>query len=290
MNLTRDGQLHPLTRLSPLVDENIKLWKTLPGQHWYYQGIKKAKRSAMVLVEHGEQSNEYGPIPLLAVHRFGKGEVFFVGINSIWRWRYKIGNKITRRFWSQGMQYLGLPHLLGHVDRVNIDTSGQDFEVGDAIEVHLRVMDERYEPWSDDSTVLLCKNKETSEVVEFSMGSAGVKSGRYQGEILLKEGEWTLMVQGLEDQKEKIIMVKKPRYETYNPAMNKPLLMDMAKVSDGQFIGPDELKDLPDLLADKKELMRNVSELEIWDKGLFLFIFMMAATLEWFIRKRNDLV
>ncbi|RMD80093.1 MAG: hypothetical protein D6820_07245, partial [Lentisphaerae bacterium] len=77
LKLTREGRYHPITRLHPLVEENERLWERLPPHYWYYTGIKRLKPSAIALVEHSKAVNEYGPIPLIATHRFGKGQVLF---------------------------------------------------------------------------------------------------------------------------------------------------------------------------------------------------------------------
>jgi uncharacterized membrane protein len=286
---TREGLHHPLTKLSPIVEENQSIWEKLPPQYWWYKGIVKAKRSATVLIEHDSERREGVAVPLMATQRFGKGEVVFLGINSIWRWRDRVGNRYTQRFWGQAVQYLGLPHLLGYVDTVQISTVGREFELGTPIDVDLRVMDEDFEPLDEKQVTLLAKEKLSGEVLTLPVSSAGANGGRYRGQIHLKEGEWELTVQGREDAVQHPIRVVRPQYEQQNPAMNLKLLEQMAAISGGAVMKPESLASLPELLQQRQEWIRVADSIEIWDSTLLFLLFLAFACGEWALRKKWDL-
>lgn len=285
LSLTQEGQLHPLTQLSPLAEENRRIWKELPHQYWWYKGITKAKRSATVLVEHQSERNENGPIPLIATHSYGKGEVVFVGINSIWRWRHRVGNRYTQRFWGQAVQYLGLPHLLGYVDPIQINTSGREFELGKSIDVNIRALDENFEALKDAQVILEAKNAKSGERLPFPISATVAGSGRYRGQIFLEEGDWQLELQGRENQNPYPIKVFKPQYELQNPAMDFQTLNQLATMSGGKVILPDQLSTFTELLKDNVKLIRLNSNVDIWDSWVLLILFILFACGEWALRK-----
>ena len=46
---------------------------------------------------------------LFVRHTYGFGQVFYVGLDSTWRWRYRIGDLYHHRFWSQAIRWAANP-------------------------------------------------------------------------------------------------------------------------------------------------------------------------------------
>ncbi len=289
LRLTREGRFHNITRLEPLPEENERLWPTLPAHYWYYTGIRKLKPSAIALVVHGQAANEHGPIPLIATHRYGKGQVLFLGINSIWRWRYRIGNKLTNRFWIQTMQFMGLPHLLGNMKRVQIMTEGRNFTVGEKIDINAKLLTENYTPLRKDDITLVAQNSETLTEQTFTIQASKLKEGFYEGAIFLKEGRWNLTVDGYRDEEELVLEISEARYEFEKPAMQQVTLENMAKASGGAFFTLKDIDTVPEKISERVELVRSPIEKTMWDTWLALLIIACTTGLEWFFRRRVDL-
>ena len=289
MRLTRDGYNHIVTRLHPLPEKNAEIWTKLPGQFWYYTGIKRLKPTALSLVEHASKRNEYGSIPLMAIQRYGRGNVLFSGFNSIWRWRYKIGNKFTNRFWGQTIQYMGLPHLLGNMKRVNFQTQGRDFTIGEKIPVSVRVLDRDFRPVNDDEIVLLATEEETAQDMSFTLAREEDKKGAFAGKMFLQEGTWHVTVEGYEKEEEIILDIRPPQFEFESPAMRIKELQSVADASGGSYIEMDQIWKLPELVSGTTKKMRSQLKKELWDTWLTLLFIACACAIEWILRKRIDL-
>ena len=289
LRLAHEGQFHNITRLSALPDENEALWAQLPPQYWYYSGIKRLKPSAIALVEHGKVVNEYGPIPLVATHRFGKGQVLFMGINSTWRWRHKVGNRYTNRFWIQTIQFMGLPHLLGNMKRVQLMSQGRSFFVGERIDITAKVLSENFTAVRDDFVTLVALNKETSEEKTFKIQRDQAKEGFFAGTVHLQKGLWEVWVDGYAEEDRLTLSIREPHYEFEKPAMQQASLTTIADASGGQFISLVNAASLPDRISQTVQPVRSPVEKSIWDTWLMLLLITFTASLEWCLRKRVDL-
>lgn len=289
LRLTREGRYHLITRLNPLEEENLKLWPTLPNQYWYYTGIIRLKPTAVSLVEHATAQNEYGRIPLMALHRYGRGQVLFMGFNSVWRWRYKIGNKYTNRFWGQTIQFMGLPHLLGNLKRVQFETQGRDFIEGEQIPVTVRVQTPEFQPIRDQQVTLVASNKDTGEESRFTFHIEGDKVGVFDGNLSLKKGTWHIVVEGYDQEETLVLDIRPPRYEYEKPAMQKNVLQTVADLSGGTYIDLGEIATLPEKIGKVSKLSRSKADLTLWDTWLSLLLITICTAAEWVLRKRKDM-
>lgn len=287
--LTREGQNHVITRLSPKQDENSRIWAGLPGQYWYYTGIRQLKPTAISLAEHSTARNEFGRIPLIAFQRYGKGQVLFMGINSVWRWRYKVGNRFTNRFWGQTIQFMGLPHRLGHLREVQFQMQGRDFLEGEQIPLTVSVVTRDYLPYRAESVNIVAVRGDGAETVDFPIRAEQGKSGIFAGNIALRKGTWRLFVEGRNEQGDLVLDIREPRLEYEKPAMQKELLTQVAQSSGGRFIELDEIGGLPQFLAERSKPARERSEIPLWDFWWLFVLVLLAASGEWIYRKFHDL-
>jgi len=289
LRLSREGQFHSITRLTALPDENEELWTRLPPQYWYYSGIKRLKPSAIALVEHGKAVNEYGPIPLVATHRFGRGQVLFFGFNSTWRWRHKVGDLYTNRFWVQTIQFMGLPHLLGNMKRVQLLSEARSFFVGERIDITAKVLTENFTAVRDDFVTLVAQNRETSEEREFKVQRDQAKEGFFAGTVHLQKGLWDMWVDGYAEEDRLVLNIREPHYEFEKPAMQQASLAAIADASGGQFISLADAQSLPDRISQAVKPIRSPVEKSVWDTWLMMLVVMFTASLEWYLRRRVDL-
>lgn len=288
LRLTETGRESIITRLHPHPEENARLWEKLPGQYWYYKGIRKLKPGAVALVQHASVSNEYGPVPLMAYHRFGRGQVLFLGFNSIWRWRYRVGATFTDRFWGQTIQSLGLPHLLGNMHNITIETAGRDFSAGEKIDVTCRMVSESLIASDLDSITVIANEVEGDQRKEFKL-PRGLENGAYQGAVVLPQGSWELMVMDHENEAKHRIRVHKANLEFEKTSMDKVQLTRMAEISGGQFVAMSDLANLADLMSEKSQQKRVVFEKSLWDGWLFLILICLLTSGEWLFRKQENL-
>ena len=81
--------------------------------------------------------------------------------------------------------------------------------------------------------------------------------------------------------------------ELDNPAADHKLLEEIAELSGGDSMTPEQLGDRLQAWVDEgvpNLEMTRVSRITLWDNWPFLFCFVGAMSLEWFFRKRRGLV
>jgi hypothetical protein len=138
-------------RLGADDQENRRAWDNLGKLPWY-QPVSRVHPLATVLLEHPTDTCVDGktPQPLIAIRRFGRGEVVYLGWNETWRLRRLYGEKFYRQFWGQLIHRLGLSHALGAQKRFVVRTDRQQYQVDDPVHVTIEAYDEDFEPLTEE--------------------------------------------------------------------------------------------------------------------------------------------
>jgi len=142
----RAGEL-PFMRLDDDPQLNLKAWDNLSRLPWYQPVANKHER-AIVLAQHPTDKCLDGktPQPLIAIRRYGAGEVVYLGFNETWRLRRKYGDKYYRRFWLPMIDRLGLSHALGPRKRFVVRTDRRKYRIEDEVIVRVQAYDDNYQP------------------------------------------------------------------------------------------------------------------------------------------------
>ena len=152
ITLTGDGRLNPLLQLSDReADDDPSrasrperdIWAELPPHYWAVVGKKKSAATTLAYYP-GEKKElpraEQEANSLIAWHAYGRGRVLYVGLDSTWRWRYKVGDQHHHRFWGQLVRWAVNDKLLpGGVGKVRFGTQEPTYDNGKEIEVRLRL-------------------------------------------------------------------------------------------------------------------------------------------------------
>ena len=288
--LTPEGRRSPVFSLSVDADLNDRLWEDSSLMYWFYPA-ERLKPGATSLLEHPHQSNRYGNYPLVARHRYGRGQVMYFGIDETWRWRFRPGPDQHRRLWGQIISTLSMSHLLGKTNRIQIDTDREEYTVGDKVKLIPRVLDQDYDPL-EGPTVTAVVERSDLEKVEVTLAGQQGHPGVFQGEFVPEvEGAYRVVISGEEEETEHSFNAVVPRIEFDDPGMRKELLEQVAAASDGRFVPLHELSTLADeLKAREHHLEARREEKTLWDAPGIVVIFTILMGLEWFIRKRSDLL
>jgi hypothetical protein len=147
-------------KLSPLADqydfmrlgadarENELAWNNLGELPWY-QPVRRLESSASTaLAVHPTDVCVDGetPQPLIAIRKYGRGEVIYLGLDEMWRLRRKYGELYYRQFWGQMIHRLGLSHALGNQKRFVVRTDRQRYRADDKVLLTVEAYDENFEP------------------------------------------------------------------------------------------------------------------------------------------------
>jgi hypothetical protein len=229
--------------------------------------------------------------PLIVQQRYGKGQVVFIGTDETWRWRAKPGPEAHRRFWGQIIGSLSQAHLLGKTNRVQLETDKSEYVIGDRAVITARLLDQNFNRRVDDVVTAVI---ERGTLGREEVTLAGIKDqpGTYHGEFVPGTvGEYRLTIKDEADEAERLFTAVPPRIEFDEPGMRIELLSNIANATKGRFATLSQLDELKKDLATQEQILEpRREERALWNSPGIILLITMLLGLEWFYRKRWDLL
>jgi hypothetical protein len=149
--LTAEASLHEFMRLGRDESDTAQAWSKLDPLPWY-QPVERPHPQATVLLAHPTDRCADGrtPQPLIAIRRYGRGEVVYLGFDQMWRMRKGVGDRYYRQFWGQLIYRLGLSHALGSSKRFVVRSDADKYQPGDAAVITVEAYDKDFRPLKAD--------------------------------------------------------------------------------------------------------------------------------------------
>lgn len=246
LNLTSEGRTSLLTMLGNTEEENPAIWRQLPGFFWHAP-VVKAKGGTEVLAVHGNRRGKFGPIPLLVTKAAGNGKVLFMGIDSAWRWRRGVEDLYHYRFWGQVARWMSYQRNMAAGQRVRLFFHPERPEPGATVTLNANAFDPNGAPLKDGNVSIDITSPEgKTERIELQKNEStwGSFSGRFKVTL---PGEWKLRAtasDATDNPVETVILAQGTEIEKTGQPARPEVLEEMAKVSRGRVIQPDQLPDL----------------------------------------------
>ena len=276
--------------------ENMEAWKNLGKLSWY-QPVSGIHSQAIVLAEHPYDTCDDGitPQPLIAVRRYGNGEVVYIAFNELWRLRRKHGELYYRQFWSQLINRLGLGHALGSQKRFVVRTDREKYQADDKAIISVEAYDENFEPLTEAD--LNGRSLSAEMFVPDATGRATVlheftipqlRDGRFETRLpLYNDGQYQVRVLDpiTQDKSEVRFQVAGVSAELRNAVRNVELQDEIARQSGGssfEIRQADQLFDQLQLKDVREEFTRNHP---LWATPLWFILITGLMLGEWFSRK-----
>lgn len=286
---------HPVMSFRGEPDENQKIWGLMPGIYWSFPATR-AKPTARVLMERGDQVSAEGNQPLMVSGRFGAGSVLYLGFQGTWRWRpVGLQAQYFDRFWIQVVRFLVETRSLQGSRRGFIDREKTEYELGQRVNLVARLLDEQFQPSTEPSFDAIIKSDDGRQQT-VKLKRLPNQEGRYEGAFPAKRlGSYEATVK-LGDDSEKLIdpvtfRVVSPSAETGSYWLNEKLLRDISTRSGGKYFRLDSIDKLPEELPNRVERYTFNSPPEpLWDanpklRWLIFALPVVLLTIEWAMRK-----
>jgi uncharacterized membrane protein len=294
MQLTRDGKRHPIMQGITSYFERAQDSGCVLGS---INVTGKRKPGAIVLAEHPDMSIEGEPLAVVAVARYGEGKTMIVTGSTTYKWHLKyrgLGlDSPYVRFWGQAVRWLAGVKGPDSGGLFAIWTDRRNYSPGQTVHINVRLDSERMKQPLPDSLVV---QAEVENHVQPVYAQAKGDGRHYEGEFTpSKGGQYEISSsvtdrEGKTEQKSVGIAVGRRFIEFENPDLNDELLRRIAADSGGKYYAYHEasrlLRDI-EVIASAHSEEREVS---IWDTPLFFLLFLVLATAEWVLRKRNMLI
>ena len=308
LKLTPEGEAETMLQFSTDREENQELWKDLPGHSWALLGQPKPGATVWASVPHPDAAGPaVSPLDaerlgaVIVQQPYGFGQVIWLGIDSTWRWRYRVGDKYHHRFWgqlarsaAQSKAVLGNEYVKFGPDRTDIDAGDEAIFRARWLPQFLR----KFPNLKARAELYRVKEKDPPEK-PFTVVPLAPTEGRplvFEGKaVSLPTGEYNvkLVVEGADIGENEIVtslFVHSPQsLELSDLSANVELLRQIAQASGGRLLQADELAELPALIRPEVQQLTIRHEYSLWDKWPTLLLFFALLTAEWVMRKLNGL-
>jgi hypothetical protein len=292
---TAHAARYPFMRLGESDPENDRAWENLGELPWY-QPVAMPHPQADVLAQHPTDRCADGktPQPLIAIRKYGQGEVVWLGFNEMWRLRRRYGERYYRQFWSQLIYRLGMGHALGPEKRFVARLDRSQVAAEQQVTLSVDAYDEEYLPLAPErlppeGLTARWLPPPTSQMPAQSLVLAPVRPG-------LWEVRFTIPVEGthrfqLQDplsprQVELRLEVAPNSAERHRSVRDEALQRAIAQTSGGRTYDLRTVHRLPEELRLSPPLERHAKNIPLWATPWAFTLLVGLLLVEWLARKR----
>ena len=290
--LTQLGQRSLLTRLGGAEQNNLDVWGTLPGFHWY-AGIKRAKAGAEVLAVHDQVATTSGRVPLIVTKTYGTGKVLFMGTDGAWRWREGVEDKYHYRFWGQVARWMAYRRQMAKGETMRLFYSPDRPRVDDVVTLNANVTDSLGGPLVEDSvTTQAISPSGVTQTIRLQPSKEDAW-GLFVGSFAPKEpGNYRLVASSTETGAsiQTDLSVQGWNRERQGRLARFDVLDEIAKITEGELVPVSEVHSLLDSLAILPEPEPIVHRIRIWSHPLWAGFLILLLGLFWIGRKMTGAV
>jgi hypothetical protein len=316
VTLTEAGKDVEFLRLEAegTLEENLHRWASMPRHYWGVVG--KAKKGAAVLAyvtgeeealtpqQRRQQEEEHA---LMVRSNYGFGRVFYVGLDSTWRWRWRVGDTYHHRFWSQTIRWAASdkPLMTGN-QFVRFGTPQGVYSSGEAVKVVVRLSEEIADipPDLKAQAKIVRKGGGKKETV---VAVVPLKQRDFQQRVLegqlrnLSGGQYhvELDIPAFKDKlaappeggkpgtlKAPFSVTEGESGEMMHLGTNWALLKELAeKNGTGRVYTAEDAEELIGLLGQKAVTRTESDESKLWQWPWILIVVVLLLTAEWVLRK-----
>ena len=292
--VTADGRESGSTSLALSDETTDRIWSHVSPMH-ALPPLDGAKKGATVLLTLSGSSSGFDQYPLVAWQRYRTGKSLFVATEDLWRMRLEVGDRYHSRFWGQTIQFLTLSRLLGENKQVTIETDNSSFSAGDTVQIYANVLTESFEPVElPEYTVVLERKGAPDSAAEIALGPVPGSDGLFSGaHVAGEDGTYLLRAKAADAER-----ANSPEFEvaTVPPEARETgarhdVARQVAELSGGRTLTLAGLAALPSDLGPQPALTTvDHIDKELWDAPLWFLLILIFAAVEWFLRRRENLV
>ena len=303
IQLTPFASQYDFMRLGETDQEMARGWGNLGRLPWY-QPVRRLETSAStVLAEHPTDMCIDGktPQPLIAIRKYGRGEVVYIAHNEMWRLRRKYGELYYRQYWGQLIHRLGLSHALGLQKRFVVRTDRQQYQPDDTVLLTVEAYDENFEPLTSDDLdqrhlegELWLPERSTDALNETrSISLTEYRPGVFETRVPVTEsGDYVARVIDPVSQEpiDVYFQVNNLSIERRSATRNVSLQDNIAAETQGKSFSMHEAKDVLASFKPPRLTETSVEVFPLWSTWLCFTVVIALMLMEWLVRKLSNLV
>jgi hypothetical protein len=292
LELTPEGRGDPVFEFHPDPLRNRAILTSLPGMYWSFP-VTRARPGATVLARHGDprMSNQYGRHVLLASQLYGPGRTVFIGFDSTYRWRYLAEDHFDG-FWARLVDRVGRNKALGGRFPFQVHLGKGAYRVGDRVSIGVRYTDSAALAEASELTAELEIAGGPPEPIRFERAAddPGLLTATFPAQ---QAGSYSLKIvpMAAADLGSAVrvstttFRVDPPKREIDEPALNRPLLTELARLTGGRVFDLSEVPRLDDAIPIREVTRTLENRDELWDAPIFYVTIILCLSIEWVLRK-----
>lgn len=294
VELTEEGLLHPVTRLSEDSRRNLKLWDEIPPFEEHLQVIEP-KTGARILALHPDKYYRDQKLPLIFYHTVGRGKVLTFLTGPLWKLGFlNIGfggdDQAYRQIVMNSINWLTTRE---DVEQIRLSPSQQVYKSGERVTFQGVVMDDNYTPL-ENSVINLVVSPADGDSLVVAMPQSG--PGRFSADLgLLPSGKYDYHAEVVWE--DKTLKKLDGQFEVEGFSLEEEtlflppdILQRISQASGGKTYNLADFDQLADDLMAVPRFRIETAEAKLAQSLWVLLIILGFLSLEWILRKRLQLL
>jgi len=318
LTLTQTGRETKFMEMDSDPTKSASIWRGLPRHYW--AAVGQAKPGATTLAYLADGQAKKNPLEaekqsaLIVKQNYGFGRVLYVGLDSTWRWRYRVGDRYHHTFWGAAIRWAASdkPLMIGN-DFIRFGTPQPVYARDEEVKIVVR-LNEELGPIKPDllAAARILKPAKDGEaekavaLVPLSRRAAqprvlegrvrDLPAGEYAVELVMPDFTDKLLAKAGPAGKPNAGEPGKPMraHFTMKPPDSKemidletrwPLLEEIAAKSGGKVFTAEDAGQLVDLLVSQSVPYSERHEQKLWQWWVLLALVLALLTVEWAGRK-----
>src|SRR5499427_6789705 len=287
---TRDGASSPVTQIADTEEHSSDRWNEMPEVSTV-NPIRAVKPGVTVLLTATDKQKQDQVV--LAYQRYGRGKAVAMPIQDSWIWKMDakipVEDLTHATYWRRLVRWLvdGVPDL------VNVTTTQDRVEPGEAVKIVAEVSDKAYAE-VNDSHVVATVTSPSGKKSDFPMEWTVTRDGEYRASFVPDEpGLYDIKVDAARasgDQKslgtnEVHVRASAGDAEYFDAAMRGSLLRRIAEDTGGRFFTSSNASLVPEAVTYTGRGVTVVEERDLWDMPILLLLLLGLLSAEWAFRR-----
>lgn len=297
-SLSLTGKNSVIMKVTDNSADAVQQWQELPPV-WISKLNVTAKEGSEILarVDMTKATNvirSRKDIPLIVSKKTAQNKSIFIVPYGLWKSYFVMAglrktNAAYVSFVSNSVKWLT---TVEDTKPVIVTVSKNVYRNGEKVVFNGQVYDEQYNPVNDASVKVKIKAANRIHDIELEFAGNGRYNGRLNGlEIGDYEYEGEAIRQDMSLGKDRgKFSVEDFSIELLQTAMNEKLLKAIAAESGGHYFPVNDFPAIEKHLQFQSLVIEEKKEIELWNKIILLFVLTGLLTVEWFIRKRSDML
>ncbi len=285
---------HPAVRISDNRQAVREAWSNLPNFEALVPVDSTAPNSELLV--WAEMRGGQSAYPVLAYRRLGAGRVLASYALPFWHWAF-FGYGFGGDDSEYGLFISGIVNWLSlkeETDPIRINPDKTIYTRGEKVGFNASVFDLGFRPINGAGGYIILVNGATNDTAIVNLREKG--EGLYRGESeLLPPGRY--QYHGVIEKEGKRLKensgqlaVESFSIEEYQRIPDFEKLTDLSGSNNGQFVMLNEIDNLYSAIDSGRISVSLHKEIILWNKFWLLALFILMLSLEWFLRKRFQLI